>query len=132
VPWPPSRPTCFWFPTVLPPVALRVLRRLSRRSARREACHFPSVSRPSWWMPCCCWSLCARAACSMWCRRRRALCCWAFLPICFAPFVAPLAHADLVLPAMWGGIITGIGYGMVLRAGANTGGSDTIGQIISR
>ena len=40
--------------------------------------------------------------------------------------------ADLMLPAMWGGIITGIGYGMVLRAGANTGGSDTIGQIISR
>ena len=38
----------------------------------------------------------------------------------------------LMLPAMWGGIITGIGYGMVLRAGANTGGSDTIGQIISR
>ena len=50
----------------------------------------------------------------------------------FAPFVAPLAHVDLMLPAMWGGIITGIGYGMVLRAGANTGGSDTIGQIISR
>ena len=24
----------------------------------------------------------------------------------FAPFVAPLAHADLMLPAMWGGIIT--------------------------
>ena len=45
----------------------------------------------------------------------------------FAPFVAPLADADLMLPAMWGGIITGIGYGMVLRAG-----SDTIGQIISR
>jgi len=39
----------------------------------------------------------------------------------FAPFVAPLADADLMLPAMWGGIITGIGYGM-----------DTIGQIISR
>lgn len=38
----------------------------------------------------------------------------------FAPFVAPLADADLMLPAMWGGIITGIGYGMVLRAGANT------------
>ena len=38
----------------------------------------------------------------------------------FAPFVAPLAHADLMLPAMWGGIITGIGYGMVLRAGANS------------
>jgi uncharacterized membrane-anchored protein YitT (DUF2179 family) len=59
----------------------------------------------------------------------------------FAPFVAPLADADLMLPAMWGGIITGIGYGMVLRAGANgahvavegaAGGSDTIGQIISR
>ncbi len=38
----------------------------------------------------------------------------------FAPFVAPLADADLMLPAMWGGIITGIGYGKVLRAGANT------------
>lgn len=50
----------------------------------------------------------------------------------FAPFVAPLAHSDLMLPAVWGGIITGIGYGMVLRVGANTGGSDTIAQIISR
>ena len=50
----------------------------------------------------------------------------------FAPFVAPLARADLMLASLWGGIITGIGYGMVLRVGANTGGSDTIAQIISR
>ena len=50
----------------------------------------------------------------------------------FAPFVAPLSQGDLVLPALWGGIISGLGYGMVLRAGVNTGGSDTIGQIISR
>lgn len=50
----------------------------------------------------------------------------------FAPFVANLDHSDLVLPALWGGIISGIGYGMVLRVGVNTGGSDTIGQIISR
>ncbi|MFR7798889.1 MAG: YitT family protein [Collinsella sp.] len=49
----------------------------------------------------------------------------------FAPFVAPLAHADLMLPAMWGGIITGIGYG-VIGAGCQHWRSDTIGQIISR
>lgn len=31
-----------------------------------------------------------------------------------------------------GGIISGVGYGLVLRCGVNTGGSDTVGQIISR
>lgn len=50
----------------------------------------------------------------------------------FAPFVVPLDSHDLMLPALWGGIISGIGYGMVLRAGVNTGGSDTVAQIISR
>lgn len=50
----------------------------------------------------------------------------------FAPVVANLAHADLMLPAVWGGILCGLGYGMVLRSGYNTGGSDTISQIISR
>ncbi len=50
----------------------------------------------------------------------------------FAPFVAQLSHSDLILPALWGGIISGVGYGLVLRCGVNTGGSDTVGQIISR
>ena len=50
----------------------------------------------------------------------------------FAPFVVPLTHSELMLPAVWGGIISGIGYGLVLRVGVNTGGSDTLGQIISR
>ncbi|MBY4797103.1 YitT family protein [Collinsella sp. AGMB00827] len=50
----------------------------------------------------------------------------------FSPFVAPLGSDDVMLAALWGGIISGIGYGLVFRCGANTGGSDTIGQIISR
>ena len=50
----------------------------------------------------------------------------------FAPFVLPLDAADLTLSALWGGIISGLGYGLVFRCGANTGGSDTIGQIIAR
>lgn len=50
----------------------------------------------------------------------------------FAPFVAPLGERDLMLCALWGGIISGLGYGLVFRCGVNTGGSDTIAQIISR
>lgn len=50
----------------------------------------------------------------------------------FAPFVLHLGHDDIMLSALWGGIISGVGYGMVFRCGANTGGSDTIGQIIAR
>lgn len=50
----------------------------------------------------------------------------------FAPFVLHVGHSDLMLSALWGGIISGIGYGLVFRCGANTGGSDTIGQIIAR
>lgn len=50
----------------------------------------------------------------------------------FAPFVLQVSHSDLMLSALWGGIISGIGYGLVFRCGANTGGSDTIGQIIAR
>ncbi len=50
----------------------------------------------------------------------------------FAPFVLRLQHEDIMLSALWGGIVSGIGYGLVFRCGANTGGSDTIGQIIAR
>lgn len=37
----------FLIPNGLAAGALRALRRLSRQSAQREACRFPSVSRPS-------------------------------------------------------------------------------------
>lgn len=50
----------------------------------------------------------------------------------FVPFVLHLQHEDIMLSALWGGIVSGIGYGLVFRCGANTGGSDTIGQIIAR
>lgn len=50
----------------------------------------------------------------------------------FATFVLHLQHEDIMLSALWGGIVSGIGYGLVFRCGANTGGSDTIGQIIAR
>ncbi|HJG31794.1 MAG TPA: YitT family protein [Collinsella ihuae] len=50
----------------------------------------------------------------------------------FAPFVSPLASGDLMLCALWGGILSGVGYGLVFRCGANTGGSDTVAQIVSR
>lgn len=50
----------------------------------------------------------------------------------FAPFVLHLSHDDIMLSALWGGIVSGVGYGLVFRCGANTGGSDTIGQIIAR
>ena len=50
----------------------------------------------------------------------------------FAPFVVPLHDTDLMLPALWGGILSGIGFGLVFRAGVSTGGSDTIAQIIAR
>ena len=55
-----------------------------------------------------------------------------FLTDLFAPFVLHLQHEDIMLSALWGGIVSGIGYGLVFRCGANTGGSDTIGQIIAR
>ncbi len=50
----------------------------------------------------------------------------------FSFFTSPLEGQDLMLAALWGSILSGIGYGLVLRCGANTGGSDTIGQIVSR
>ena len=50
----------------------------------------------------------------------------------FAPFVTPLGAEELMLSALWGALACGLGYGLVLRCGSNTGGSDTIGQIISR
>lgn len=46
-----------------------------------------------------------------------------------------LDYADPIstlLSAVFGGVVTGIGMGLVMRSGANTGGTDIIAQIISR
>ena len=38
---------------------------------------------------------------------------------------------DLLLCALWGGVITGVGLGLVFRTGGNTGGTDIVAQVIS-
>ena len=50
----------------------------------------------------------------------------------FAQFVPHLASDDLLLAALYGGVLTGIGLGMVFKAGGNTGGTDLIAQMLSR
>lgn len=39
---------------------------------------------------------------------------------------------DLLLCALWGGVVTGIGLGLVFRTGGNTGGTDVLAQILAR
>lgn len=48
-----------------------------------------------------------------------------------APFVPALASDDLLLAALYGGAVTGLGLGLVFKAGGNTGGSDLVAQLIS-
>ncbi|MCI2184377.1 MAG: YitT family protein [Olsenella sp.] len=48
------------------------------------------------------------------------------------PFAPVLGDGDLLLCALWGGVITGVGLGMVFRTGGNTGGTDIIAQVIAR
>lgn len=42
------------------------------------------------------------------------------------------SEQDLLLCALWGGVVTGVGLGLVFRTGGNTGGTDIVAQIISR
>ncbi len=49
-----------------------------------------------------------------------------------APFVPVLGEGDLLLCALWGGVITGAGLGLVFSSGGNTGGTDIIAQLIAR
>jgi len=49
-----------------------------------------------------------------------------------APFTPVLASDDLLLAALYGGAVTGLGLGMVFKAGGNTGGSDLVAQLLSR
>ena len=48
-----------------------------------------------------------------------------------APFVPVLASEDLLLAALYGGASTGLGLGLVFKAGGNTGGSDLVAQLLS-
>lgn len=49
----------------------------------------------------------------------------------FGRFTQPLASDDLLLAALYGGAITGIGMGLVFKAGGNTGGTDIVAQLLS-
>lgn len=49
-----------------------------------------------------------------------------------APIVQPLATDDLLLAALFGGAASGIGLGMVFKAGGNTGGTDIVAQLLSK
>jgi uncharacterized membrane-anchored protein YitT (DUF2179 family) len=49
-----------------------------------------------------------------------------------APFVQPLATNDPLLAALYGGAVTGLGLGIVFKAGGNTGGTDIIAQLLVR
>ena len=50
----------------------------------------------------------------------------------FAPFTPHLASTDLLLAALWGGAISGLGMGLVFKGGGNTGGTDIVAQLLSR
>ena len=50
-----------------------------------------------------------------------------------APAVPVLGgESDLLLCALWGGVVTGVGLGLVFRSGGNTGGTDIVSQILAR
>lgn len=50
----------------------------------------------------------------------------------FAAFTPHLAEGDYLLAALYGGALSGIGIGMVFKAGGNTGGTDIVAQLLSR
>ena len=49
-----------------------------------------------------------------------------------APYIPHLAGNDLMLAALYGGALSGLGMGLVFKAGANTGGTDIVAQLLSR
>lgn len=48
------------------------------------------------------------------------------------PLTPSLAGDDLLLAALYGGAISGLGMGLVFKAGGNTGGTDIVAQLLSR
>lgn len=50
----------------------------------------------------------------------------------FGAIAPSLASDDLLLAALYGGALSGIGMGMVFKAGGNTGGTDIVAQLLAR
>ena len=55
----------------------------------------------------------------------------AFLDL-LAPVLPVLGSKDLLLAALWGGCIAGLGLGIAFRFGGNTGGTDIIAQLLAK
>ena len=55
-----------------------------------------------------------------------------FLTDAIAPFLPNLGAGDLLLSAIWGGVLVGGGIGLVFLTGGNTGGTDIICQMIAK
>ncbi|MDP2232676.1 MAG: YitT family protein [Actinomycetota bacterium] len=49
-----------------------------------------------------------------------------------APITPRLAQHDLLLAALYGGAVCGLGLGLVFKAGGNTGGTDIIAQLLAK
>ena len=49
-----------------------------------------------------------------------------------APVVPALGEGDLLLCALWGGVVCGFGVGLIFRAGGSTGGTDVLAQFIAK
>lgn len=49
-----------------------------------------------------------------------------------APIVPVPAQGDLLISAVWGGVLVGVGIGLVFLSGGNTGGTDIIAQLLAR
>ena len=49
-----------------------------------------------------------------------------------APFVPALAPENILLVALCGGLVSGLGLGVAFRAGGNTGGTDIVAQLLAR
>ena len=60
-----------------------------------------------------------------------AVCCGVFTDL-LAPYVPALGGGDLVICTLWGGVVTGVGLGLVFRAGGNTGGTDILAEFLAR
>lgn len=56
----------------------------------------------------------------------------AVLTDALAPFVPVLGEGDLLLCALWGGVVCGFGVGLIFRAGGSTGGTDVLAQFIAK
>ena len=56
-----------------------------------------------------------------------------FFTDALVPFLPAVgSEGDLLLCALWGGVVTGLGLGLVFRTGGNTGGTDIVAQVVAR